>query len=83
MFTWFVFRRLRIFRQPDVSPGGHPSDERVPDRHEETQGPAKTAQGRQPALLTLDAVPARSIRDHGKSSLIQPGWSLILYTLSV
>lgn len=64
--TRTLFSRFRIVRQPDVSPGGHPSDERLPDRHEAAEGAAEAAQGCQSALLTLDAVPARSLRDHGK-----------------
>lgn len=57
--------RLCIVRQPDVGAGGDPGDERLPNRHEAAEGPAEAAQGCQPALLTQDAVPARSTRAHG------------------
>lgn len=44
-------RRVRELRQPRQRPGCHPIDERLPDRHEETQGAAEEAEGRQPPLL--------------------------------
>lgn len=44
-------RRVRELRQPRQRSGCHPIDERLPDRHEETQGAAEEAEGRQPPLL--------------------------------
>lgn len=43
--------RFRQLRQPHERPGGDPGHERVPDRHEATQGPVEEAQRRQQALL--------------------------------
>lgn len=45
--------RVRIFRQPGKRSGRHPSHERLPDRHEEAQGAAETAQGCEQTVLTL------------------------------
>lgn len=52
--------RFRIVRQPDVGASRDPGDERLPDRYEAAEGAAQAAQGRQPALLALDAVPRSS-----------------------
>jgi len=43
--------RLRQLRQPQLSAGGDPGHERLPDRHEAAQGAAEAAQGRQQAIL--------------------------------
>ena len=47
----FVLCRLCEFRQPDVVPRSDPIDERLPDRHETTEGAAEERQERQQALL--------------------------------
>ena len=43
--------RLCELRQPRVLPGRHPVDERLPDRHEASQGAAEAGQEWQQALL--------------------------------
>lgn len=44
-------RRLRELRQPRLIAGGHPVDERLPDRDEAAEGAAQALQERQQALL--------------------------------
>jgi hypothetical protein len=58
--------RVCVIRQPCKRSSSHPSYERLPDRHEETQGAAEEAQGRQQALLTL------ALRSRGARSAPQP-----------
>ncbi|XP_055481313.1 CUGBP Elav-like family member 4 isoform X5 [Psammomys obesus] len=45
-------RRLRELRQPGQRADRHPGHERLPDRHEEAQGAAETAQRRQSPVLS-------------------------------
>lgn len=52
--------RFRIVRQPGERPGGDPGHERLPDRHEASEGPAEEAEGREPTLLTTALAPARA-----------------------
>lgn len=48
---YFSYFRFRVVRQPDELPGGHPSHERLSDRHQTAQSPAETFQRRLETLL--------------------------------
>ncbi|KPJ10261.1 CUGBP Elav-like family member 4 [Papilio machaon] len=67
-----LMQMIRIFRQPSLCPGRYPGNEWVSNWYETTKGPAEETQGRQSALLTQNAVPARLCRAHGFVSFDNP-----------